>query len=205
MKKTLSFLILISILILSSCSSGFTAEEKDIISDNAPDGKIDYDGRIMRVWKITDYEDSLLLRDNAISITKDMISSEYFSQLCERMLATVQDSLDEGVGIAAPQVGISRRLIAVQRFDKEGEPFEFYINPAIIEMGDSMAKGMEGCLSVPDIYEAVERSQRITLKYKDLNFHDTTEIVEGYSAVIFQHEIDHLNGILFIDRIDNEI
>lgn len=202
MKRTFRLTLILSIFFLASCSQGFTDEEKKIISDNAPAGRTDYDGKIMKVWKISDYEDSLLLRRTALPVNEEMIASEDFSILCERMLTTVRDSLDEGVGIAAPQVGISRRLIAVQRFDKDGEPFEFYINPSIVEMGDSTAKGMEGCLSVPDIRGAVERAQKITLKYLNDNLRDTTEIVEGFSAVIFQHEIDHLDGILFIDRLE---
>jgi peptide deformylase len=105
------------------------------------------------------------------------------------------------VGIAAPQVGILRRLVAVQRFDKEGEPFEFFVNPEIVEMGDEWAVGGEGCLSVPEISGSVERAQSLVLRYRDAEFVEHTEHIEGFTAVIFQHEIDHLNGTLFIDKM----
>ena len=113
----------------------------------------------------------------------------------------VQNPENEGVGIAAPQVGILRRLVAVQRFDKEGEPFEFFINPEIVAKDDTLVAGSEGCLSVPEIYDDVERSQRITLRYYDSSFIPHEEVIEGFTAVIFQHEIDHLDGKLFIDYL----
>jgi peptide deformylase len=120
------------------------------------------------------------------------------------MLATVQNPENEGVGIAAPQVGILRRVVAVQRFDKEGEPFEFYVNPEIVEFGDEMELGGEGCLSVPDFSGDVWRAQRIVIKYRDEKFAEHTETIEGFTAVIFQHEIDHLDGILYIDRMEED-
>jgi peptide deformylase len=119
------------------------------------------------------------------------------------MLKTVRNPENEGVGIAAPQVGILRRLVAVQRFDKEGEPFEFYVNPEIVEYGEPKEYGSEGCLSVPNHRGEVLRSRCITLRYRDLQFKRQTEIIEDFTAVIFQHEIDHLDGILYIDRISD--
>ena len=98
-------------------------------------------------------------------------------------------------------MGILRRLVAVQRFDKEGKPFEFFINPEIVAKDDTLVAGGEGCLSVPEIYDDVERSQRITLRYYDSSFTPQEEVIEGFTAVIFQHEIDHLDGKLFIDYL----
>ncbi len=200
---TLGVISLFTLLLLSP--SGFTDEERAII--NAPSPQVranEYDGKLMRVWKIDNLADSLLLRKTAEPLTEEMLDTEEFQKLVERMLITVNDSLDQGVGIAAPQVGISRQMLMVQRFDKPGEPFETYINPEILSRSDSMVTGMEGCLSVPDIYGAVERSSSIEIRYRTPEFKDTTEIVNGFTAVIFQHEVDHLNGILFIDRMRKE-
>lgn len=124
--------------------------------------------------------------------------------LADRMYATVQDEASKGVGIAAPQIGINRNAVWVQRFDKEGEPFEFIINPRISWYSDIVRHGREGCLSIPDIFGKVYRSLVLRLEYYDLNgnFHDET--VEGFTAVIFQHEYDHLIGTLFTDRIKEQ-
>ena len=108
------------------------------------------------------------------------------------------------MGIAAPQVGLLRRLVAVQRFDKEGEPFEFFVNPEIIELGEDTELGGEGCLSVPEIRGEVMRAQSLVLRYRDAKFDEHTEHIEGFTAVIFQHEIDHLDGVLFIDKLEAE-
>lgn len=124
--------------------------------------------------------------------------------LADRMYATVQDEASKGVGIAAPQIGINRNVVWVQRFDKEGEPFEFIINPKITWYSDIVRHGREGCLSIPDIFGKVYRSLVLRLEYFDLdgNFHDET--VEGFTAVIFQHEYDHLIGSLFTDRMKEQ-
>lgn len=124
--------------------------------------------------------------------------------LADRMYATVQDEASKGVGIAAPQIGVNRNAVWVQRFDKEGEPFEFIINPKITWYSDIVRHGREGCLSIPDIFGKVYRSLVLRLEYFDLdgNFHDET--VEGFTAVIFQHEYDHLIGSLFTDRMKEQ-
>jgi len=114
----------------------------------------------------------------------------------------VQDPQNTGVGIAAPQVGILRRMIAVQRFDKPGEPFECYVNPEIVGRSAARTAGREGCLSVPETSGTVLRADRIVLRYLDeTTMRPVTDTVEGFTAVIFQHEIDHLDGVLFIDRM----
>ncbi len=194
----------------TSCrvSQGFTRDEEGVIGET--------EQGIMPLRKITDKSDSLFLRKEASLLGKAELESQTFKVLKERMLATVKDTLDEGVGIAAPQVGISRRVIAVQRFDKEGEPFEFYVNPVIVSFSESTVLGKEGCLSVPDVVGTVRRSKQIELSYDDLDSYTSTdggiritdekvkrktETVKGYTAIIFQHEVDHLDGILFIDKM----
>ncbi len=181
---------------LSACGSytdkGFSAGELELIKEGG--------GRVMRVLKSDDPEDMEVLRMASKEVTDVMMETDEFGMLCERMLATVQAPENDGVGIAAPQVGISRRLVAVQRFDKEGEPFEFYVNPEIVRYGDVTAPGGEGCLSVPSCRGTVERSQDIDVRYRTAHGTDTLETVNGFTAVIFQHEIDHLDGILYTDK-----
>ena len=184
---------IIAMTLLMSCSSEFTSTEREIIYSG--------ESEIMRVMSIANEQDSLLLRTPSKPLNKKLLQQDEFQTLCFRMLATVQNPENEGVGIAAPQVGILRRLVAVQRFDKEGKPFEFFINPEIVDKDSTLVAGGEGCLSVPEIYEDVERSQRITLRYYDADFVQHEEVIEGFTAVIFQHEIDHLDGKLFIDYL----
>ena len=117
------------------------------------------------------------------------------------MYLAVTDSLHPGVGIAAPQVGINRNVIWVQRFDKPGEPLELYLNPKITWRSKLLRKGVEGCLSIPDTMGLVLRNYTIRLTYQDIDGMHHEEMVEGFTAVIFQHETDHLYGILFTDRL----
>ncbi|MDR1199111.1 MAG: peptide deformylase [Prevotellaceae bacterium] len=146
--------------------------------------------------------DSLILRQQAKEFSTADLQSDIFKNLKTQMLLTVQDTANAGVGIAAPQVGISRRLIAVQRFDKPGEPFEFYANAYIAYFSEDKQTGAEGCLSIPNIRGNVERSQTVVVKYADMEtLKPCIDTVSGFTAVIFQHEIDHLDGILFIDKL----
>lgn len=193
--KLLLTILMATTLFTAGCNNPFTAAERKIIGNG---------NEMMRVTTIDNQADSTLLRRTSRPLRKKDVLSEEFSTLCKRMLQTVQNPENECVGIAAPQVGILRRVVAVQRFDKEGEPFEFYVNPEITAYSDDMELGGEGCLSVPEQSGDVWRAQRIEIKYRDKDFCEHKEIIEGFTAVIFQHEIDHLDGILFIDRIEEE-
>ncbi|WP_313578341.1 peptide deformylase [Chishuiella sp.] len=154
-----------------------------------------------RVLLTTSKRDTKILK----SISEDIDPKDpSIKLLADRMYATVQDEASKGVGIAAPQIGINRNAVWVQRFDKKNEPFEFIINPKITWYSDIVRHGREGCLSIPDIFGKVYRSLIIRLEYYDLKgeFHDET--VEGFTAVIFQHEYDHLLGTLFTDRLKEQ-
>ena len=164
-------------LALAGCSQNFKSAEKEIINAG--------DGGIMRVLTVTDRSDSLTLRRKSAPIAEGMERSDDYETLRRRMLATVRDPENTGVGIAAPQVGILRRMIAVQRFDKPGEPFEIYLNPEIVEYSAETAPGREGCLSIPGCYGEVTRAQQIVLRYRDEQFAERTERIGGFTAVIF--------------------
>ena len=162
---------------------------------------------VMRVLTIAEPCDSLVLRDTSLMFSAKALLSEDYARLCSLMVATVTHPSQDGVGIAGPQVGLNRRIVAVQRFDKEGELFEVYPNIRIIWKADSLAYGPEGCLSVPDRREEVARSQEIIIEYADVSALKGSDIpmvrdtIKGFTAVIFQHETDHLDGILYIDRL----
>jgi len=118
--------------------------------------------------------------------------------LTERMLVTVEKA--PGVGIAAPQVGINRSIIWVQRLDKPQKPFEVYYNVEITNYSEEKKIGWEGCLSIPAGFGKVLRSTSIEIEYDGRDGVHKIETIEGFTAVIFQHEIDHLKGELFTDK-----
>ena len=189
-------LLIVCLCLAASCSAlrGFTDAECGVIASQQ--------GHIMRLWTVADPGDSLFLRRKAVPLGREELQSAHFRMLKEGMLATVCDTTDRGVGIAAPQVGVSRRLIAVQRFDKPGEPFCFYVNPEIVWYSQTRLPGSEGCLSIPGVSGSVLRSERIVVRYLDEeSLRMAADTVEGFTAVIFQHEVDHLDGVLFIDRL----
>lgn len=159
---------------------------------------------VMRVYTIKSPEDSALLRRVSVDFTDEDLKSEAFSALSSKMVRTVTDPSQDGVGIAGPQVGLNRRIVAVQRFDKKGAPFEVYPNARLDSLYGETVKGREGCLSVPDCWGIVPRRSEVIVSYKDpLSLEAVRDTVKGFTAIIFQHEIDHLDGILYIDKADS--
>ena len=147
--------------------------------------------------------DKELLRAPSADLGERELHSKRLKTLQEKMLRTVTDSSQDGVGIAAPQVGINRRVIWVQRFDKQGEPFECYLNVHLDSLWGEITHGPEGCLSVPPRRGYVPRYSSVKVSYVNPEtLENVTETIEGYTAIIFQHECDHLDGVLYIDRAD---
>lgn len=113
----------------------------------------------------------------------------------------------EGIGLAAPQVNILKRAFAIDTTpmitrDITIEKFTgIFFNPEILEFSDDIIEYREGCLSLPEIYENVDRPEKILVRYHDENLITHEEEFDGIKARVFQHEFDHLEGILFIDRI----
>ena len=190
--KALFLLIIVVLSFLDSFSQRITKHEKELIKSSSP-------STYLYVTQSTIPNDLKILRANSFQISNP--KRNIWEKLSKRMIATLQHPDHEGVGIAAPQVGINRRIVIVQRFDKEEKPFETIINPEILNSSDSLWKRIEGCLSIPEIRDTVERSWEITVKYSTLDGKIKQEVVSGFTARIFQHEIDHLNGVLFTDYI----
>ncbi len=208
MKFSLYFSLIVSFFIIGCASnknttstetnSIFSKGETKLILSGATDES-------MRVLLITNPKDSIILR----SKSQDFIvnkNDKLLQTFTNRLYQTVRDSASRGVGIAAPQVGILKKIIWIQRFDKENEPFEVYYNPRITKYSDLKQDVLEGCLSIPDIRETThDRSYAVLLEYDNRTGQHKCEMIEAFTAVIFQHEIDHLNGILFTDHLEQEV
>ena len=118
------------------------------------------------------------------------------------MLETMYDTV--GVGLAAPQVGVSKRIVVIDvAHPDEGEERNpiYLVNPEIIWHSDEESCQYEGCLSVPDQSAEVNRYKQVRVQYLDYNGKECEIMAEGLLAIALQHEIDHLDGILYIDRI----
>ncbi len=135
------------------------------------------------------------------------IPSDYpkLSELIENMYETMYSS--DGVGLAAPQIGKSIRLFIIDASpmaedEPELENFKrTFINAHIVEKSDDMTNFTEGCLSIPEIREDVLRHSSVTIEYVNENFQPVKETFNGIAAIILQHEYDHIDGILFTDKV----
>ena len=126
-------------------------------------------------------------------------------QFLDDMLAMMYKSV--GVGLAAPQVGVSKRIVVIdaeqtedEQGHKSGHPM-YLVNPEIIWHSDEKVCGDEGCLSVPEQHAEVERFAKVRVHYLDYNGNEQEILAEDFLAIVIQHELDHLDGILYIDRI----
>jgi peptide deformylase len=120
-------------------------------------------------------------------------------RLVDRMIALMHDA--QGVGLAATQVGVLRRLFV---FEAGEDGPRAIVNPVVAERADETAPDEEGCLSLQGVRVPVERSTRIVLEGKDPNGEDMRVELDEYGARVVQHELDHLDGVLIIDRTDDE-
>lgn len=192
-------------LLLSACSSFKSVSTKKIFTDD--ERALIYSGKSdepMRVLLITNPIDSIVLRSKSSNFKVDS-NNKVLQHFTQRLYSTVRDSLTHGVGIAAPQVGILKKIIWVQRLDKENEPFEVYYNPEIKKYSEMKQDVLEGCLSIPNIRDnSGKRAYAIFLEYDDKDGAHKCEMIEAFTSVIFQHEIDHLDGILFTDHLEKE-
>lgn len=120
--------------------------------------------------------------------------------LMDDMLETMYAA--PGIGLAAVQIGVPVNVIVMDlaRDGEEPQP-QYFVNPEILEDVEEVQPYDEGCLSVPDIFDTVERAERVKITYLDYNGERVTEWAEGLYAVCIQHEMDHLKGIVFIDYL----
>lgn len=198
------YVIIIGILsFLVACNSNkiMTEKEKYVIKkgdSNAP----------MRVLQTTNYQDSLFLRAKSIDIedVKNIAKNKDWQLFIDRLKSTLE--IESGVGIAAPQVGIGRNIFLFLRIDKEGHPIQVAINPRIIKHSEEIVCfERDGCLSIPGQSGNTKRYTWLDVEYYDDRGKLIKERLSGvsrqndFTGIIFQHEFDHLQGILFIDRL----
>ena len=142
-----------------------------------------------------------VLRTPAAEVT---VFDDELRTLVADMFETMYDS--SGIGLAAPQIGLPIRLFIVDGSDIEDDPStknfkKVFINAQILEEFDTPWEYEEGCLSIPFVRANVKRNAKVTIQYLDENFVQKTETYDGMAARIIQHEYDHIEGILFTDRI----
>ena len=135
------------------------------------------------------------LREMSEAVKKEDLKSSEILKLIEEMGPIMFEK--DGVGLAAPQVGVSKRVIVININDR-AVPF---INPKIIKKSILKDIKEEGCLSVPGVFGRVKRHSSIKVKFMDIEGNEHEIKARGYLARIFQHEIDHLDGLLFLDRL----
>ncbi len=136
------------------------------------------------------------LRTRSSEVQNDALSSPEMREL----LAHMEQAMihDDGVGIAAPQVGVFKRVILIA--EKDG--IVPYFNPEILSASWKKNVDVEGCLSVPGVFGTVRRSDRVRVRYTDSKGLQHEEEARDFRARVFQHEVDHLNGVLFIDKVE---
>ena len=142
-----------------------------------------------------------VLRQPAKRISK--VNDEIRQTIVE-MLQTMYSN--DGIGLAAPQVGINKQLLVIDiEFKDENIPPLVMINPEIKKSGGDLVNGEEGCLSIPDVFLDVVRPDQVEVSYRDEDGRPQRMVATGLLARVIQHEMDHLNGVLFVDRVKNPI
>ena len=144
------------------------------------------------IYEIKKYGETVL---REIAQEVDKIDDEIL-EILDNMVETMRSA--KGVGLAAPQVGISKRIFLCDQGDGVVRKV---INPLITPLTEKLMDYEEGCLSVPGIYKKVQRPEKIKIEYLNEKGESVTEEVEGFLAIIMQHEYDHLNAVLFVDKV----
>ena len=137
-------------------------------------------------------------RLKTVSAPVDAVTDETRA-LMDDMLETMYAA--PGIGLAAIQIGVPQRILVIDLQENDERNPMYFVNPEILETSDTLRPYEEGCLSVPDQYDEVERPDRVRVKYVDYDGNEVDTVFEGMMATCLQHEMDHLNGILFIDHL----
>src|SRR5687767_12658222 len=146
--------------------------------------------------------DILIIPDKRLRLVSEPVKKidKEVTKLVEDMFETMYDA--PGIGLAAIQVGVPRRIVTLDLSKKDEDKAQrVFINPEIVWSSDEQNVHEEGCLSIPEFYEDVERPAQVRVKYLDLDGKEQEIEASGLLATCLQHEIDHINGVLFIDHI----
>ena len=144
----------------------------------------------------------LILPDKRLRLVSEPVKKidREIKELVDDMLETMYEA--PGIGLAAIQIGVRKRIVTMDLAKKDDPPQpQVFINPEISWRSEEMAVYEEGCLSIPDFYEEVQRNASVRVKYLDIEGKEQEVEATGLFATCVQHEIDHLNGVLFIDHI----
>lgn len=146
------------------------------------------------------------LRQKAEPVEKKLLKNSEFKQFSQNLMETLENKYPLGAGLAANQVGKLVRVFAVNlEIEKDQFMKQIFINPKVIHQSNETAIGWEGCLSFPDQWGKVRRAVSITVKALDPAGHTFEVDAANFYARLLQHEIDHLDGILFIDKLESEL
>jgi peptide deformylase len=163
--------------------------------------------KALKIITIKNQKEEQILRQKSSWITPELLESREFQQFLEDLLYTAKHSEDQGNvpagGIAAIQVGKPYRVFYSLNYDNN--EWELFVNPSIEPEGFIKTKGEEGCLSVPDVTGTVSRYYKIKVRYQDKKGIWITKRYHDINATSIQHEYDHLEGILFIDRMEKQL
>ncbi|MFA6521539.1 MAG: peptide deformylase [Candidatus Gracilibacteria bacterium] len=145
--------------------------------------------------------DNETLRKKSKPIKK---ANKEIKKLAVDMMDTMM--IGDGLGLAAPQIGVNLRMIVVRmNFQTKNEMIVPMINPEILKVSEKMVCAEEGCLSIPKKFVPVKRAAEITVKYRNLHFEEHVLNLHSMNARVIQHEIDHLDGILMVDRMESDL
>ncbi|UCE85934.1 MAG: peptide deformylase [Deltaproteobacteria bacterium] len=148
-----------------------------------------------------------VLRDVAKAVDPAELDSPHFQDFIDSLIETMREY--DGVGLAAPQVHVSKRVVVMEvagnpRYpDAPAAPLRVLVNPEIRFRTEERIRVFEGCLSIPDLRGQVPRCARIELRALDRTGREQRQELEGFPAAVVQHECDHLDGVLFVDRVED--
>jgi peptide deformylase len=148
-----------------------------------------------------------VLRAVAVPVSDEELASPAFQSFLDDLVETMRAA--NGAGLAAPQVGVSQRVFCVEVHDNPRYPYKpdidlrVLVNPEVRPLSEETFESYEGCLSVPDLRGVLPRSVEVEVAYTDREGRRVVEEIRGLSAGTFQHEQDHLDGVLFLDRVED--
>ena len=146
------------------------------------------------LYRIVTYQEPSI-RERSVEVAAEKITTPEFQEYLDKIEKTFL-ALPNGAGLASPQCGINQRVILVQ-LSKERK---FMINPEITKLAEKTTETEEGCFSVPGVYGMVTRPRRATVKFIDRHGRRDEMNLKNFEAVLIQHEVDHLDGVLFVDK-----
>ncbi|MDD4382101.1 MAG: peptide deformylase [Candidatus Dojkabacteria bacterium] len=161
-------------------------------------------GKMLKIYTIENDKEEKILRQKSLDIPTEKFKNKEFREFLDDLLYTAIHSEEQGNvpagGISAPQVGVNKNIFYILNYDTN--KWELFINPSVEPTGFIKMTTEEGCLSVPNILGNVNRYKNIKVKFQDLDGNWITKKYSDLNAITIQHEKDHLEGILFIDRMD---